>query len=125
MNNDLVRNMSIICNHAEKTQKNYENALRKYCEYFNQSIPELLSESEEDENNNVKWKNCCLKAKLLEYRHHLLENSALNTAKKTLNAFSFFTNFMTLKYSSYLELVKSLLENHNRYTLRICLIRKL
>lgn len=117
--------MSIICNHAEKTQKNYENALRKYCEYFNQSILELLSESEEDENNNVKWKNCRLKAKLLEYRHHLLENSELNTAKKTLNAFSFFTNFMTLKYSSYLELVKSLLENHNRYTLRICLIRKL
>lgn len=97
MNNDLVRNMSIICNHAEKTQKNYENALRKYCEYFNQSIPELLSEAEEDENNNVKWKNCRLKAKLLEYRHHLLENSALNTAKKDIKCIQFFYKFYDIE----------------------------
>ena len=44
--------MSITCNHAPQTQKNYEMALRKYCEYFNMTLPELLNEAEEDEKKD-------------------------------------------------------------------------
>ena len=46
-NNELLKNMSMTCNHAKKTHKNYRVALHKYCAY-NDMTPELLMETEED-----------------------------------------------------------------------------
>ena len=64
MNDELLKNFSISCNHAQGTLFSYELALRKYCEYFGMSLKELLDEAEEDENNGVKWKHSRLKAKI-------------------------------------------------------------
>lgn len=82
-NNELLKNLAISCNHSEETQRIYRLALTNYASYFNQNLHELLAEAEEDENNNIKWKRRRVKAKLTEYRHHLLQKYALNTVKKT------------------------------------------
>ena len=89
--------MSITCNHAPQTQKNYEMALRKYCKYFNMTLPELLNEAEEDERNNVRWKYSRLKAKLIEYRHHLLQNYAASSVKKDIGCIQFFYKFYDIE----------------------------
>ena len=47
MNNELIKNLSISCNHSERTVRNYTNTLRKYCEYYDLSLQELLDEAEE------------------------------------------------------------------------------
>ncbi|WP_407431869.1 site-specific integrase [Methanobrevibacter sp.] len=97
MNNELLKNLAINCNHAERTQRNYSNALRKYSEYYGMSLQELLDEAEEDERNNVRWKYSRLKTKLLEYRHHLLETSAWNTVKKDITIIQFFYKFYDIE----------------------------
>ena len=84
-NNELLKNLAISCNHSEETQRIYRLALTNYASYFNQNLHELLAEAEEDENNNLKWKRRRVKAKLTEYRHHLLQKYALNTIKKHMS----------------------------------------
>ena len=88
MNDELIKNLSISCNHSRRTVRNYKNSLRKYCEYYDMSLQESLDEAEEDEKNNVRWKYCSLRTKLIEYRHHLLEVHAWNTVKKEITSLS-------------------------------------
>ena len=54
MNDELFKNFTISCNHAIGTTQSYELSLRKYCNYFDMSLKELLEEAEEDEMNGVK-----------------------------------------------------------------------
>ena len=82
MNDELLKNMSITCNHSEGTALNYVHALRKYCDYFDMELKDFLEEAEEDESNGVKWKHCRLKSKLVEFRHHLMQGYAFSTVKK-------------------------------------------
>ena len=96
-NNELLKNLAISCNHSEETQRIYRLALTNYASYFNQNLHELLSEAEEDENNNIKWKRRRVKAKLTEYRHHLLQKYALNTVKKHMIAINKFYRFYDIE----------------------------
>ncbi|WP_295591560.1 site-specific integrase [uncultured Methanobrevibacter sp.] len=100
MNNELIKNMCLSCNHSKQTQNNYNLSLRKYCEYFDMSLEELLMEAEEDEKNNVRWKNCRLRAKLIEFRHHLLQNYAASTVKKDIWSIKFFYKFYDIEIQS-------------------------
>ena len=100
MNNELIKNMCLSCNHSKQTQNNYNLSLRKYCEYFDMSLEELLMEAEEDEKNNVRWKNCRLRAKLIEFRHHLLQNYAASTVKKHIWSIKFFYKFYDIEIQS-------------------------
>ena len=97
MNDELLKNFSISCNHAQGTFFSYELSLRKYCEYFGMSLKELLYEAEEDENNGVKWKHSRLKAKLVEYRHYMYQHYAPGTVRKEMNCIKYFYKF----YHSY------------------------
>lgn len=97
MNNELIKNLSISCNHSDETQRIYRLALRKYSEFFNQDLHELLSEAEEDENNGIKWKHRRVKTKLIEYRYHLLKKYALNTVKKHMTAITKFYRFYDIE----------------------------
>ena len=65
MNDELLKNLSISCNHSKGTTFNYEIALRKYCNYFDMGLKDFLKEAEEDEMNGVKWKHSRLKSKLI------------------------------------------------------------
>ena len=96
-NNELLKNLAISCNHSEETQRIYRLALTNYASYFNQDLDELLAEAEEDENNNIKWKRRRVKAKLTEYRHHLLQKYALNTVKKHMIAINKFYRFYDIE----------------------------
>lgn len=97
MNDELIKNLSISCNHSKRTVRNYTNALRKYCEYYDLSLQELLDEAEEDEKNNVRWKYSRLRTKLIEYRHHLLEEYAWNTVRKEITIIQFFYKFYNIE----------------------------
>ena len=96
-NNELLKTLAISCNHSEETQRIYRLALSQYASYFNQDLHELLAETEEDENNNLKWKRRRVKAKLTEYRHHLLQKYALNTVKKHMIAINKFYRFYDIE----------------------------
>lgn len=93
MNNELINNLSISCNHSKATKDVYFHCLNEYSLYFNQNLQELLIEAENDENNRIKWKHCRLKAKLIEYRHYLLGKFAFNTVKKHMNCILNFYKF--------------------------------
>lgn len=67
MNDKLLKNFTISCNHAIGITQSYELSLRKYYNYFDMSLKELIEEAEEDEMNGVKWKHSHLKSKLVEY----------------------------------------------------------
>lgn len=104
MNDELLKNLSISCNHSKGTTFNYELALRKYCIYFDMELKDFLEEAEEDEMKGVKWKHSKLKSKLIEYRHHLFQNYAPGTVRKEMNCIIFFfTSSMTLKYCHFLK----------------------
>lgn len=106
MNNELIKNMCLTCNHSKQTQNNYNLSLRKYCEYFDMSLEELLMEAEEDEKNNVRWKNSRLRAKLIEYRHHLLQTYAASTVKKDIWSIQFFYKFYDIEIQSLPKVTK-------------------
>ena len=97
MNDELLKNFSISCNHAQGTFFSYELSLRKYCEYFRMSLKELLDEAEEDENNGVKWKHSRLKAKLVEYRHYMYQHYAPGTVRKEMNCIKYFYKFYDIE----------------------------
>jgi len=100
MNDELLKNLSISCNHSKGTTFNYEIALRKYCNYFGMELKDFLKEAEEDEMNGVKWKHSRLKSKLIEYRHHLFQNYALGTVRKEMNCIIFFYKFYDIEILS-------------------------
>ena len=97
MNDELFKNFTISCNHAIGTTQSYELSLRKYCNYFDMSLKELLEEAEEDEMKGVKWKHSMLKSKLVEYRHHMFQNYAAGTVRKEMNCIIFFYKFYDIE----------------------------
>lgn len=82
MNDELFKNFTISCNHAIGTTQSYELSLRKYCNYFDMSLKELLEEAEEDEMKGVKWKHSMLKSKLVEYTSHVSKLCCSNRPKR-------------------------------------------
>ena len=100
MNDELLKNLSISCNHSKGTTFNYELALRKYCIYFDMELKDFLKEAEEDEMKGVKWKHSRLKSKLIEYRHHLFQNYAPGTVRKEMNCIIFFYKFYDIEILS-------------------------
>lgn len=84
MNNELLKNLFITCNHSKGTQKAYNYALKVYCSYFQMEIRDLLMEAEDEENKGIKWKHSKLKSRLLEFRHFLLGKYSLNTVKSIM-----------------------------------------
>ncbi len=46
MNDELLKNFSISCNHAYGTFFSYELSPKKYCEYFGMILKEILDEAE-------------------------------------------------------------------------------
>lgn len=82
MNDKLFKNFTISCNHAIGTTQSYELSLRKYCNYFDMSLKELLEEAEKDEMKGVKWKHSMLKSKLVEYTSHVSKLCCSNRPKR-------------------------------------------
>ena len=76
-----VRKVAPLGDPVEVTVRGYELSLRKYCNYFDMSLKELLEEAEEDEMKGVKWKHSMLKSKLVEYTSHVSKLCCRNRQK--------------------------------------------
>ncbi len=81
MDEELIEEIHIMKNHSEGTEKLYKHAVKKYTEFCEMSLKELLDEAEAEEDLGIKWKKRKLKRRLLTYRQYLLDNYALNTVK--------------------------------------------
>ena len=87
MNNETILNeIHSANNHSTATRKAYHLAVKNYCSYFDMGLQELIMEAEREENEGVRWKLRSLKRRLIEFRHHLLENYSYNSYKTWFNA---------------------------------------
>jgi len=87
MNNEQILNeVHSANNHSTATRNAYRLAVKNYCSYFDMDLQELLMEAEREESDGIRWKLRSLKRRLIEFRHHLLENYTYNTYKTWFNA---------------------------------------
>ena len=86
----MLEEIHLARNHRKSTRIVYEYAVKSYTEYFQQTLEELLTEAEKEEEQEIKWKHRTLKRKLIEYRHHLIENHP----KKTVE--TYFTSILSI-----------------------------
>lgn len=54
-----------------ETIKGYKNSIKKYTEYYDMSLNDLLNEAIEEEDNNIKKRKRTIKQRLLQFRTHL------------------------------------------------------
>ena len=73
-------------NSSENTQKSYRRAIRYYEELTNHTIQELLDLADDEEYNNIRWKNTDTRQYLLEYREYLYNKYNVSTAQLYLTA---------------------------------------
>ena len=66
-------------NHSKATRRLYKQAVKKYTNFFDMSLGELIEEAEKEEDSGVRWKRRTIKRRLINYRQYLLENHCINT----------------------------------------------
>ncbi|MDD6257423.1 site-specific integrase [Methanobrevibacter boviskoreani] len=77
MLNDFVNSRNL----TKRTKYGYEDALKKYTNFHNESFINLLKEADFEEEKRIRWKNRKLKKRLLSFRSFLNENYMDTTAK--------------------------------------------
>ena len=80
----ILEEIHLAKNHSESTRNVYKVAAEKYCNYFDMTLQDLLTEAEEEEDVK-KWKHRRLKRRLIEYRHYLMENYPKRTVETYFN----------------------------------------
>lgn len=70
-------------NIKENTRKGYASAISKYVEFHDENLDLLISEAQEDENNNIILKNRKIKDRLLSFRNYLFTTDLSNNTVKT------------------------------------------
>ena len=65
---------------SDSTQKSYTRAVRFFEEHTGKTIGELLNIADQEETNNIHWKNSTLKPILISYRAWLYDNYKEKTA---------------------------------------------
>ena len=65
---------------SDSTQKSYTRAVRFFEEHTGKTIGELLTIADQEETNNIHWKNSTLKPLLISYRAWLYDNYKEKTA---------------------------------------------
>lgn len=73
-------------NHSERTRLNYDRSVRYYEKHTNHTIQECLDIADDEEYNNIRWKNTQTRKWLLSYREWLYENYNVSTAQLYLTA---------------------------------------
>lgn len=75
--NDFIKTRNL----TKRTKYGYEDSLRKYTSFHNESFINLLKEADLEEEMCVRWKNRKLKERLINFRLFLNENYMNTTAK--------------------------------------------
>ena len=55
----------------KKTITEYEYTFRKYCEFQQMTLTELLTEAEQEETQGIRLKNRTIKKRLINWKNHL------------------------------------------------------
>ena len=83
-------------NIKQETINHYKTSIKKYTEYYNMSLDELIDEAIEEENENIDKRKRSIKTRLLQFRTHLstettLKNSSIHSHMKQL--FALYSHF--------------------------------
>ena len=78
-NKQILEEVHRTFNHATATRDLYKQSVKKYTDYFNMSLDDLIKEAEAEEDEGIRWKRRTLKRRLINYRQYLLENHCINT----------------------------------------------
>lgn len=85
-NEDILNEIHHAKAHQKSARKIYKNAVKKYCEYNQLSLHELIKEADQEEEKGIRWKNRKLKTRLINFRQYLVENYKKNTIQSYFNA---------------------------------------
>lgn len=81
-------------NSSQSTQVNYTRGIKHFEKYTGKTLPELLSIADNEETQNINWKNSTLKPLLIDYRRYLFEKYMKKTAELYLTSvLSIFRHF--------------------------------
>lgn len=61
----------------ESTVKGYKTAVRKYCEYYDMTLEELIDEAINEEDDKIPKRTRSLKQRLLQFRTYLIKETEL------------------------------------------------
>ncbi len=75
----ILEEVNRTFNHAKSTRVLYKQAVKKYTNYFDMSLDDLIREAEREEDDGIRWKRRTLKRRLVNYRQYLVENHCLNS----------------------------------------------
>ena len=64
-------------NLSKETIKGYKYSVKKYTEYYNMTLDELIDEAIDEENDNVDRRRRSIKTRLLQFRTHLITETTL------------------------------------------------
>ena len=70
-------------NLKKETIKSYRTTINHYTRYYDMSLDDLIDEAIDEENNNVDRRRRSIKTRLLQFRTHLLTETALK--QSTIN----------------------------------------
>lgn len=82
--NDILETFFRERNSAENTQRVYHLYIRHYEEYTGHNLERLLQIAEDEETQNIRWRNTRTREWLIQYREHLYNTYSVNTAKTRL-----------------------------------------
>ena len=86
MTDDIIKKFHRERNHSLSTIQNYNRSIRYYEQLTGHTIKELLEIADQEETNNIRWKNTRTREWLLEYRNYLYNNYNISSAETYLTA---------------------------------------
>jgi integrase len=86
MKTDILTQLFHERNSSVNTQKTYRRAIRYYEQLTGHSIEELVDLADNEEYENIRWKNTDTRRYILEYRDYLYQKYNVSTAQLYLTA---------------------------------------
>lgn len=84
-NEKIVQDLMRIRNLSKHTVIQYRSSIYKYSNFCEKSMKELLNEADDDEKNQIRWKDRRLRKRLISYREYLYKNLNISTVKSQMS----------------------------------------
>jgi integrase len=82
---EYLKEFFILRDLGQSTRNTYLIRLRKYCEFNQKNLTDLISEAEEDEDQNIRMRKRRINKRLIAFKEHLRENGqTFNTIKTSM-----------------------------------------
>ena len=83
-------------NLSKETIRGYKSTLKKYTDYYQMTLDELIDEAIDEENDNVDKRRRSIKTRLLQFRTHLITETSLKQSSiktKMRRIFTVYSHF--------------------------------